>query len=60
MHGFARGLRVLAAVLCLSFVASTAFAQVAGKDFQPITPPQPTETGNKIEVIEFFSYACPH
>ncbi|MDB5867484.1 MAG: thiol:disulfide interchange protein DsbA [Betaproteobacteria bacterium] len=60
MHGFARWLRVVAAVLSLSFVAGTALAQVAGKDFQPITPPQPTETGNKIEVIEFFSYACPH
>jgi thiol:disulfide interchange protein DsbA len=33
---------------------------VAGKDFQLINPPQPTESGNKIEVIEFFSYACPH
>ncbi len=24
------------------------------------SPPQPTQTGNKIEVLEFFSYACPH
>jgi thiol:disulfide interchange protein DsbA len=33
---------------------------VAGKDFQLINPPQPTDSGNKVEVIEFFSYACPH
>ena len=29
------------------------------KDFRPVTPPQPTE-GNKIEVLEFFQYSCPH
>src|SRR5215210_8275536 len=53
-------LRLIAAVMCLAFAAGGAWGQVAGKDFQPINPPQPTETGNKIEVIEFFSYACPH
>jgi thiol:disulfide interchange protein DsbA len=31
-----------------------------GKDFRPVTPPQPAEAGNKIEVIEFFQYSCPH
>lgn len=31
-----------------------------GKDFQPVNPPQATESGNKVEVLEFFSYACPH
>jgi thiol:disulfide interchange protein DsbA len=25
-----------------------------------VNPPQPTETGNKVEVLEIFSYACPH
>ena len=60
MHRFARWLHVLAAVLSLSFIAGTALAQVAGKDFVPVNPPQPPETGNKIEVVEFFSYACPH
>jgi thiol:disulfide interchange protein DsbA len=28
-------------------------------EFRPITPPQPVEAGNKIEVIEFFQYICP-
>ncbi len=35
-------------------------AQQAGKDYAPLKRPQPTESGNKIEVLEFFSYACPH
>ena len=31
-----------------------------GKDFTLVKPPQPTEGGNKIEVLEFFQYTCPH
>ena len=30
------------------------------KDFRPVTPAQPSESGNKIEVLEFFQYSCPH
>jgi protein dithiol oxidoreductase (disulfide-forming) len=30
------------------------------KDYRPITPAQPVETGSKIEVTEFFQYSCPH
>src|SRR5574343_1655324 len=37
-------------------VALPAFAQA----YTPITPPQPTEDAAKIEVLEFFSYGCPH
>ena len=32
----------------------------AGEDYAVIDPPQPTSTGDKIEVVEVFSYACPH
>lgn len=32
----------------------------AGKNYFVIDPPQPTATGSKIEVLEVFSYACPH
>ena len=31
----------------------------SGKHYFPIEPPQPTSTGDKIEVLEVFSYACP-
>jgi thiol:disulfide interchange protein DsbA len=30
------------------------------KDYVPLRPPQPTENANKIEVLEFFQYTCPH
>jgi thiol:disulfide interchange protein DsbA len=47
------------AVLLLG--AGSASAQlVEGKNYDRIKNPQPTESGNKIEVIEFFSYGCPH
>lgn len=32
----------------------------AGKNYFLIDPPQPTASGNKVEVLEVFSYACPH
>ena len=46
MQGMAGWLRLMAAVMLLAF-AGGASAQVAGKDFQQVTPPQPTETGKK-------------
>jgi thiol:disulfide interchange protein DsbA len=33
---------------------------VAGTDYKPVDPPQHTQSAGKIEVIEFFSYGCPH
>lgn len=53
----------LAAIFALGgafTVATPALAQTAGKDYTPISPAQPTEDANKIEVLEFFSYGCPH
>ena len=43
----------------------SAYAQGArvpdpGIDYRDVTPPQPTESGSKIEVLEFFWYGCPH
>lgn len=35
-------------------------AQTLGKDYNPISPAQPTEDAAKVEVLEFFSYGCPH
>jgi thiol:disulfide interchange protein DsbA len=31
-----------------------------GRDYTKVEPPQPTSSPGKIEVLEFFSYACPH
>ena len=28
--------------------------------YQRVVPPQPTTTGNKVEVVEMFWYGCPH
>lgn len=55
-------LRVLLATLCLGLMLSTtARAELeAGKQYVLVSPAQPTETGKNIEVLEFFSYACPH
>ena len=55
-------LRLLFASLCLALAWSVpAHAElVAGKQYTPISPVQATETGKNIEVLEFFSYACPH
>lgn len=33
---------------------------VEGRDWVPISPPQPGDSAGKIEVLEFFSYGCPH
>lgn len=46
-----------------SLVATGAVAQIAlteGKNFRALKTEQPTDSPNKIEVIEFFSYGCPH
>jgi len=47
--------------LMLAFAAGAAVAApLAGKDFVYVDPAQVTEPGNKVEVIEFFAYYCPH
>jgi thiol:disulfide interchange protein DsbA len=33
---------------------------VEGQDWRPLSPPQPSSDGTRIEVLEFFSYGCPH
>ena len=48
----------LVATLLISTSALGQGAPVAGRDYRPINPPQPV-AGNQIEVLEFFSYACP-
>jgi protein dithiol oxidoreductase (disulfide-forming) len=66
MHGLqilVRRVRPLAAAF-LGSLALTAMAQTTaleeGNQYLRLKAPQPVETGKKIEVIEFFSYGCPH
>jgi thiol:disulfide interchange protein DsbA len=54
---FARFLAILALALC-SFAVHA--EPQAGKDYALVSPPVPTETGKKIEVLEVFWYGCPH
>lgn len=35
-------------------------APVEGVEYQRLSQPQPTDTGKKVEVLEFFWYNCPH
>lgn len=53
----------LALIVAASMLPLTA-APGAGVDpagkFDLVLPPQPTDTPDKVEVVEVFSYACPH
>src|SRR5262249_30072535 len=53
-------LPLLALVLTLAAACGAAATPVEGTNYRAITPAQPTASPNKIEVIEFFSYGCPH
>ena len=48
------------ASLCLILPGALAADAVRGSTYEVLAQPQPTETKGKIEVIEFFWYACPH
>lgn len=53
-------LRILLAV-ALSLTGLTAQAELhPGKEYELLSSPQVVETGKKIEVLEIFSYVCPH
>ena len=63
-HTLMRRLALVAAFLLASMPSLYATAQTAppqeGKEYLRLKNPQPVETGKNIEVIEFFSYGCPH
>jgi thiol:disulfide interchange protein DsbA len=51
----------IACVLFLSLVGATASAApTQGTEYTLLSPPQTQTTSGKVEVIEFFSYGCPH
>ena len=55
---------VLAGMLALFAPLAAAGAPsgpwIAGQSYHLVSPPQPVSAGDKIEVLEVFSYACPH
>ena len=56
-------MKFLKNILAVVFVllSTQVFAEpVAGKDYKLIEPAQTTNSGNKIEVLEFFFYGCSH
>lgn len=56
-----RSLQTWMSILGALIFSAVAFAAPqAGKDYLEIKPAQPTDTGNKVEVVEIFSYMCPH
>lgn len=54
----ARGAAAFAMIAAGSLVQAADLQE--GKDYRKLDKPQPVETGQKIEVIEFFSFSCPH
>jgi protein dithiol oxidoreductase (disulfide-forming) len=53
-------MQFLGVLAWFAVTAAGAADLVEGKDYVRLRNPQPVETGKKIEVIEFFSYGCPH
>jgi len=49
----------LAAVVVLAFTGA-GNAMAAGQGYEMVTPPQPTTSKDKVEVVELFWYGCPH
>ena len=53
--------RILAVGVLFPVLAQAqASGPAEGTDFKLVLPPQPVESGNKVEVLEFFQYGCPH
>ena len=51
----------LVPLLLLLLASRIALAQIVpGRDYRVLERPQPTESGKKVEVVEFFYYGCPH
>lgn len=54
-----RFVAVLFGLTVLPLAHAQALQYEAGKHYFLVEPPQPTTTGDKVEVLEVFSYACP-
>ena len=60
MNLLTRYLRFVVGTLAFALSAGAAAQLSPGKDYRVISPAQPTESGKRVEVLEFFWYACPH
>ncbi|HTT11405.1 MAG TPA: thiol:disulfide interchange protein DsbA/DsbL [Burkholderiaceae bacterium] len=53
--------RLLAIGAMLPVIArAQARGPTEGTEYKLVLPPQPVDSGSKIEVLEFFQYSCPH
>lgn len=53
-------LQVVAILAALVLTSASAADLVEGKEYSRLKIPHVVDSGKKIEVIEFFSYGCPH
>jgi thiol:disulfide interchange protein DsbA len=53
-------LQVVAILAALVLTSASAADLVEGKEYTRLKIPHVVDTGKKLEVIEFFSYGCPH
>lgn len=60
MNIFTRGWLAALTVALLAFAVPAQAQLVTGRDYVAIDPPLTTDVQSKIEVTEFFSFACPH
>lgn len=60
MRSIASFLRPAACLLAFLLCAAAAAQPVLGRDYLVINPPQPAGSDQRVEVLEFFWYGCPH
>jgi protein dithiol oxidoreductase (disulfide-forming) len=52
--------QVVSILAALAFTGTAVADMVEGKEYSRLKVPHAVDSGKKIEVIEFFSYGCPH
>jgi thiol:disulfide interchange protein DsbA len=60
MHFLKKILTAATFALAAGSVAASPAAPKEGAEYKALSSAQPTDTGKKVEVIEFFAYWCPH
>ena len=52
--------KLLKNALAISLLGLSFTATANEQGYEPLTPAQPTQSADKVEIIEFFWYGCPH